>query len=92
MALKIFFIFFTIHFVLVIINILMGPEFALITSKHTEELLQIFSQSVKRIFETTNRLYNLPVHWCERLNLKVWRDFKESVDLSLHLGNYLYFI
>lgn len=70
----------------------MGNESALMTSKHNEELLHIFSQSVKRIFETTNRLYSLPVYWCERFNLKVWKDFKESVDLSLHLGNLHYVV
>lgn len=70
-------------------NVLMGTESTLITSKHNEELLQMFSQTVKRIFQTTNRLYSLPVYWCERLNLKVWRDFKESVDLSLFLGKFI---
>lgn len=81
------YLYYLLNLFLVIINILMGTESALTAGKHMEELLQMFSQSVKRIFETTNRLYSLPVYWCKRLNLKVWKDFKESVDLSLFLGN-----
>ncbi|CAF4934527.1 unnamed protein product [Pieris macdunnoughi] len=72
----------------VIIQVLIGntdpPQ-----GKHYDELLTMFTESVKKIFETTTKLYGIPVNWCHRFNLKVWQDFKECVDLSLLLGNKL---
>lgn len=73
-------------FFLVIISVLLGKN-TLKNGRHHEELLQIFAASVKKIFQVTTKLYVWPVNWCQRLNLKVWRDFKECVDLSLLLGN-----
>ncbi|CAH0715456.1 unnamed protein product, partial [Brenthis ino] len=70
----------------VIIGVLLGKN-TLKNSRHHEELLQIFAASVKKIFQVTTKLYVWPVDWCQRLNLKVWRDFKECVDLSLLLAN-----
>lgn len=54
--------------------------------KHCETLLTKFSEAVKKIFQTTTKLYGLPVQICQKLNLKVWRDFKDCVDISLSLG------
>ncbi|XP_046965607.1 cytochrome P450 315a1, mitochondrial [Vanessa cardui] len=72
----------------VVINVLLGCN-SLSRSRHNEELLTIFTSSVRKIFQTTTKLYALPVNWCQRLNLKVWRDFKECVDLSLFLAKKL---
>ncbi|XP_050680017.1 cytochrome P450 315a1, mitochondrial [Leptidea sinapis] len=72
----------------VLINILMGTNIPT-PSRHYDELLLKFSSSVKDIFETTTKLYGLPINLCQQLNLKLWRDFKECVDLSLLLGNKL---
>ncbi|GBP69343.1 Cytochrome P450 315a1, mitochondrial [Eumeta japonica] len=58
------------------------------TSYH-DELLIKFAGEVKKIFVTTTKLYALPVSLCQRLNLKVWRDFKDSVDISLGLARKL---
>ncbi|CAG4971623.1 unnamed protein product [Colias eurytheme] len=58
-------------------------------SNHHDELLRLFSSSVKKIFETTTKLYGIPLSLCQRLNLKIWTDFKECVDLSLLLANKL---
>ncbi|XP_063825653.1 cytochrome P450 315a1, mitochondrial isoform X1 [Ostrinia nubilalis] len=69
----------------ILISILLGGE-SLTPSKHNKELLLKFAQSVKKIFHTTTKLYGLPVHWCQRLNTKAWRNFKESVDLSILLA------
>ncbi|OWR46642.1 cytochrome P450 CYP315A1 [Danaus plexippus plexippus] len=69
----------------VIINILLGTH-SLELSDHYNEMLSLFSDSMKKIFQTTTKLYSIPVNWCQKLNLKVWRDFKESVDLTLFLG------
>lgn len=74
---------------LVIIGVLLGPDLVHKTSYHREELLTKFSDSVKRIFQTTTKLHALPLHWCQLLNLKPWRDFKECVDMSIMLGKYL---
>ncbi|XP_063383879.1 cytochrome P450 315a1, mitochondrial [Cydia fagiglandana] len=57
--------------------------------KHSEEMFSNFSETVKQIFQTTTKLYGLPLNICQRLNLKVWRNFKESVDASLHLAQSL---
>ena len=67
---------------------MLGSSSSLKPNKHYEPLLTMFSQAVKRIFQTTTKLFGLPVNMCQKLNLKVWRDFKESVDTSLSLGNY----
>ncbi|CAK1551155.1 unnamed protein product [Leptosia nina] len=72
----------------VLIQVLIGNTDPL-KGNHYDELLQIFTESVKKIFQTTTKLYGLPITWCQRLNLKVWRDFKEAVDVSLLLGNKL---
>ncbi|CAH2096099.1 unnamed protein product [Euphydryas editha] len=69
----------------VIINVLLGTN-NLSHSRHYEQLLTVFATSVRKIFQTTTRLYAWPVEWCQRFNLKSWRDFKESVDLSLCLA------
>ncbi|CAG9561825.1 unnamed protein product [Danaus chrysippus] len=69
----------------VIVNILLGTH-GLEQSRHYNEMLSMLSDSVKKIFYTTTKLYSIPVKWCQKLNLKVWRDFKESVDLSLFLA------
>ncbi|KAL0883063.1 hypothetical protein ABMA27_016533 [Loxostege sticticalis] len=69
----------------VLISVLLGGE-SLTASKHNDELLIMFSESVKKIFHTTTKLYGLPVHWCQRLNTKAWRNFKESVDVSIFLA------
>ncbi|XP_045447893.1 cytochrome P450 315a1, mitochondrial [Melitaea cinxia] len=69
----------------VIISVLLGTN-SLSRSRQYEELLSLFATSVKKIFETTTRLYAWPVEWCHRFNLKAWRDFKESVELSLYLA------
>lgn len=74
----------------VIIKILMGTESSLIASKHYEELLLRFSETVKTIFQTTTKLYDLPVNLYQRLNLNAWKEFKESVDSSLFLGEYYF--
>ncbi|XP_038209628.1 cytochrome P450 315a1, mitochondrial [Zerene cesonia] len=58
-------------------------------SNHHDELLRLFSSSVKKIFETTTKLYGIPLSVCQRFNLKIWTDFKECVDLSLFLANKL---
>ncbi|KAG6452805.1 cytochrome P450 315a1, mitochondrial [Manduca sexta] len=71
----------------VIIAILLGSNSSIKTSKQYEMLLCMFSESVKNIFQTTTKLYALPVTWCQRINLKVWRDFKECVDMSLFLAH-----
>ncbi|KAI5637274.1 cytochrome p450 domain-containing protein [Phthorimaea operculella] len=71
----------------VIINVLLGTESSLTKTKHYEELLSRFSEEVKKIFQTTTKLYGLPVHWLQRLNTKQWREFKECVDLSLKLAH-----
>ncbi|KAM3965304.1 LOW QUALITY PROTEIN: cytochrome P450 family protein sad [Aphomia sociella] len=70
----------------VIINVLLGSEGVSMGSKHFEDLLKLFSETVKMIFQTTTKLYGLPVYWCQSFNLKVWRDFKESVDLSIAIA------
>ncbi|XP_049873126.1 cytochrome P450 315a1, mitochondrial [Pectinophora gossypiella] len=73
----------------VIINILLGSKSSIKIDKHYEELLALFSETVKNIFSTTTKLYGLPVNWIQCLNLKSWRDFKDSVDLSLFLAQKL---
>ncbi|KAL4715422.1 hypothetical protein ACJJTC_015325 [Scirpophaga incertulas] len=70
----------------VIINVLQGTE-CITPGIFYEELLTMFSESVKKIFHTTTQLYGLPVSWYYKLNLKPWREFKECVDLSILLGN-----
>ena len=65
---------------------MLGSSSSLKPDIHYETLLTMFSETVKKIFQTTTKLYGLPVNMCQRLNLKVWRDFKESVDISLSLG------
>lgn len=69
----------------VLVNVLLG-ENCLQRSQHYDEMCSIFSDSVKKIFHVTTKLYGWPVEWCQYFNLKVWRDFKECVDLSLQLG------
>nr|UUA80965.1 shadow [Chilo suppressalis] len=69
----------------VIISVLLGGQ-CMTESLYYEELLKIFSESVKKIFETTTSLYALPVSWYQQLNLKPWREFKESVDTSIFLA------
>lgn len=71
----------------VVINVLLGSDRGLVKSKHYEQLLTTFSETVKNIFITTTKLHGLPINWCQRFNLKVWRDFQEAVDLSITLGN-----
>lgn len=56
------------------------------STRHTDMLLEMFSESVKRIFQTTTKLYGLPTKWYQKFNLKEWRNFKDSVDTSLSLG------
>lgn len=73
-------------FLSVIVAVMLGSNSTLKTSKDSEALLANFSESVKEIFKTTTKLYGLPLHLCQKLNLKVWRDFKDSVDISLSLG------
>ncbi|XP_031765938.1 cytochrome P450 315a1, mitochondrial isoform X2 [Galleria mellonella] len=70
----------------VIINVLLGSNSSIKTSKHFEELLGFFSENVKKVFQTTTKLYGLPVSLCRYLNLKIWRDFEESVDLSIGIA------
>ncbi|CAK1580374.1 unnamed protein product [Parnassius mnemosyne] len=70
----------------VIIKVLLGTNSSTFESRHYEELVTIFSNSVKKIFQTTTKLYGLPLNLCQRLNLKVWTDFKESVDSSVFLA------
>ncbi|XP_050351130.1 cytochrome P450 315a1, mitochondrial [Nymphalis io] len=72
----------------VVINVLLGSNI-ISRSQYYEELLTMFATSVRKIFQTTTRLYALPVNWCQRLNLKVWRDFKECVDLSIFIAKKL---
>ncbi|CAG9786808.1 unnamed protein product [Diatraea saccharalis] len=69
----------------VIVNVLLGEQ-CMTPSMHYEQLLKQFSEAVKQIFHTTTSLYALPVSWYQQLNLKPWRDFKESVDTSLLLA------
>nr|QZU75317.1 cytochrome P450 315a1 [Antheraea pernyi] len=70
----------------VIIAILLGNNSSIKPDKYYEQLLNVFSESVKKIFQTTTRLYALPINICQKFNFKVWRDFKESVDVSLSLA------
>lgn len=70
----------------VIISILLGNSPPEKSTRHSNLLLEMFSESVKRIFQTTTKLYGLPIEWYQRFNLKEWRDFKDSVDMSLSLG------
>ncbi|XP_014367187.2 cytochrome P450 315a1, mitochondrial [Papilio machaon] len=70
----------------VIIKVLLGADSKLSESRQYEDLISIFSQEVKKIFQTTTKLYGLPLNLCQRLNLKVWTDFKESVDSSIFLA------
>ncbi|CAG5048004.1 unnamed protein product [Parnassius apollo] len=70
----------------VIIKVLLGTNSSIFESKHYEELVAIFSNAVKKIFQTTTKLHGLPLNLCQRLNLKVWTDFKESVDISIFLA------
>lgn len=73
----------------VIFAILLGSNSTLKPNKHSDMLLSMFSESVKKIFQTTTKLYGLPIELYYRFNLKGWRDFKDSVDTSLFLGWYL---
>ncbi|XP_026735109.1 cytochrome P450 315a1, mitochondrial [Trichoplusia ni] len=73
----------------VIMAVLLGNNPQLNTDKHYDTLLTTFSEAVKRIFQTTTKLYGIPVNICQKLDLKVWRDFKESVDVSLSLAHKL---
>ncbi|XP_047991685.1 cytochrome P450 315a1, mitochondrial isoform X2 [Leguminivora glycinivorella] len=57
--------------------------------KYSEAMISNFSDTLKQIFKTTTKLYGLPLNICQSLNLKVWRNFKESVDASLHLAQSL---
>ncbi|CAH2262843.1 jg9217 [Pararge aegeria aegeria] len=74
----------------VLVNILLG-ENSIRHSQHYDTMLNMFSDSVKKIFQATTKLYGWPVEWCQYFNLKVWRHFKESVDLSLHLAKKMAF-
>ncbi|XP_023938528.2 cytochrome P450 315a1, mitochondrial [Bicyclus anynana] len=74
----------------VLVSILLG-ENSMQRSQHYDKMLSIFSESVKKIFQDTTKLYGWPVEWCQYFNLKVWRDFKDSVDLSLHLAKKMAF-
>ncbi|XP_041979107.1 cytochrome P450 315a1, mitochondrial [Aricia agestis] len=69
----------------VIINVLAGQD-CIEFSNHYDELVSIFSNSVKQVFHNTTKLYGLPLKICHQLNFKVWREFKSSVDLSLSLS------
>nr|BAN66313.1 cytochrome P450 315A1 [Mamestra brassicae] len=69
----------------VILAVMLGSSTSLKPDKHYDALLTMFSETVKKIFQTTTKLYGLPVNVCQKLNLKIWRDFKESVDISLSL-------
>ncbi|XP_073956980.1 cytochrome P450 315a1, mitochondrial-like [Choristoneura fumiferana] len=73
----------------VILSILIGTNSSLKYSAHYEELLTMLSETVKKIFQTTTKLFGLPLNLCLRLNLNVWRNFKESVDMSLLLAQKL---
>ncbi|KAI8436883.1 hypothetical protein MSG28_010330 [Choristoneura fumiferana] len=46
-------------------------------------------RNCQKIFQTTTKLFGLPLNLCLRLNLNVWRNFKESVDMSLLLAQKL---
>lgn len=59
-------------------------------SIHYDKLIDIFADEVKKIFQTTTKLFGLPLQLCYRLNLKIWRDFKECVDNSMLLGKILF--
>ncbi|XP_013197398.2 cytochrome P450 315a1, mitochondrial [Amyelois transitella] len=71
----------------VIIQILLGSKESFNRSKYYEELLNMFSESVKMIFITTTKLSAFPLHLSQQLNLKVWRDFKDCIDLSTALAH-----
>lgn len=85
---KIIIILYMLYIFTVIIAVMLGSSSSLKPEKHYEELLTKFSEAVKKIFQTTTKLFGLPVNMCQKYNLKVWRDFKESVDISLSLGKY----
>ncbi|XP_068633672.1 cytochrome P450 315a1, mitochondrial isoform X2 [Battus philenor] len=70
----------------VIINVLLGTNSSLSESKQYEDLISTFSQEVRKIFYTTTKLYGLPLGLCEMFNLKIWTDFKDSVDSSVFLA------
>lgn len=70
----------------VIIAILLGSDSSIKPDKYYDQLLTVFSESVKKIFQTTTKLHAMPVNLCQKLNLKLWSDFKESVDVSLSIG------
>ncbi|KAJ8722153.1 hypothetical protein PYW08_004555 [Mythimna loreyi] len=71
----------------VIIAVMSGSSSTFKPTKHYKNLLAMFTEAVKRIFQTTTKLYGLPLNVCQKLNLKVWRDFQESVDVSLSLAH-----
>lgn len=68
-----------------IISVLLGPNSLLQESKYFDDLLDNFSEMVKRIFESTSKLFILPANWYQKLNMTAWKDFKDSVDSSLYL-------
>ncbi|CAH1638272.1 unnamed protein product [Spodoptera littoralis] len=71
----------------VIISVMLGSSIFHKFSVHSDALLTAFAEEVKKIFQTTTKLYGWPVNMCQKMNLKVWRDFKKSVDISLFLAN-----
>nr|BAM73861.1 cytochrome P450 [Bombyx mori] len=70
----------------VILAVLQGNSALLKPTPEYEMLLLLFSEAVKKIFSTTTKLYALPVEFCQRWNLKVWRNFKQSVDDSISIA------
>ncbi|XP_053609196.1 cytochrome P450 315a1, mitochondrial-like isoform X2 [Plodia interpunctella] len=70
----------------VTIQILLGTKESFVQSKYYDDLLNLFSESVKKIFKTTTKLSGYPIELCQQFNLKVWRDFRECVDMSTNLA------
>ncbi|XP_017468612.1 PREDICTED: cytochrome P450 315a1, mitochondrial [Rhagoletis zephyria] len=48
-----------------------------------------FSRIVHRIFDTSSALMTFPPQLAKRLNMRIWRDFEESVEAVLKQGNIL---
>ncbi|XP_059052296.1 cytochrome P450 315a1, mitochondrial [Achroia grisella] len=70
----------------VIISILLGANGLIVRGKYFEELLGLFSENVKKIFQNTTKLYGLPVALCQYFDLKIWKDFENSVNSSVAIA------
>lgn len=51
-----------------------------------QRAVESFSNIVHKIFESSSPLMNFPPKLARLLNMRIWRDFKESVDQVLAMG------